>query len=255
MLTIGQLARRVGLRPSALRYYEAEGLLTPSGRTESDYRLYAPETVDTVRLIQRAQRLGFSLAEIRALLTAWRAGDLEDGDLLRTAEGRYLTLERQITDLRVQQHELELFLQDLRGPDAEAAQTAFGRLVDRICANPSAEPPSYTVLDWLSAYADCPLSGAAGAAVLAPLRGRHFHIWREDDAYHILVAGRDPNSAHDPDIARALSGLARLEADCDAHPDSVPEVTEDGEGHRLIVRGPNAFLLARLFLALEEESP
>lgn len=249
MLTIGQLARRVGLRPSALRYYEAEGLLTPSGRTESDYRLYAPETVDTVRLIQRAQRLGFSLAEIRALLTAWRAGDLEDGDLLRTAEGRYLTLERQITDLRVQQHELELFLQDLRGPDAEAAQTAFGRLVDRICANPSAEPPSYTVLDWLSAYADCPLSGPAANAVLAPLRGRHVHIWREEESYHILVVG------HDPAVARALGELARLEADCSAHPGNGPQLADSDEGHLLIARGPNAFILARLFLALEEETP
>ena len=52
MLTIGQLARRVGLRPSALRYYEAEGLLRPSDRTEAGYRLYAPESADTVRLIQ-----------------------------------------------------------------------------------------------------------------------------------------------------------------------------------------------------------
>ena len=168
MLTIGQLARRVGLRPSALRYYEAEGLLRPSDRTEAGYRLYAPESADTVRLIQRAQRLGFSLAEIRGLLAAWRSGDLDNAELLATAEARYLALERQVTELRVQQHELELFLQDLRGPDAEAAQTAFGRLVDRICANPSAEPPSHTVLDWLSAYAECPLSGPAANAVLPP---------------------------------------------------------------------------------------
>ncbi len=156
MLTIGQLARRVGLRPSALRYYEAEGLLSPSDRTEAGYRLYDPAAADTLRLIQRAQRLGFSLAEIRALLAAWQTGNLDDAALLATAEARYLALERQITEWRVQQHELELFLQDLRGPDAAAAQTAFGRLVDRICANPTAEPPSRSVLDWLAAYSDCP---------------------------------------------------------------------------------------------------
>ncbi len=249
MLTIGQLARRVGLRPSALRYYEAEGLLAPSGRTEADYRLYAPEAVDTVRLIQRAQRLGFSLAEVRALLAAWQTGDLDDAALLRTAENRYLALERQITEWRVLQHELELFLQDLRGPHAEAAQTAFGRLVDRICANPSAEPPSHTVLDWLAAYTDCPLPGAAAGAVLDSLRGRHFHLWREDDAYHILVVGRAPAAA------RALAELAHQDADSHAHSDNGPEVAEDEEGYRLVARGPNAFILARLFLALEEETP
>ena len=248
MFTIGQLAQRAGLRPSALRFYEAEGLLEPAGRTETGYRLYDADAAGTVRLIQRAQRLGFSLAEIRALLTAWRAGDLENADLLRVAEGRYLALERQITDLRVVQHELELFLQDLRGPDAAAAQTAFGRLVDRICANPAARSASSTALDWLSSYTGCPLAQPP-EAVLAPLRGRHVHLWREDDAYHILVVGRDSQTA------AALTELARLEGDCRIHPRNGPEVAESDEGTLLIARGDNAFLLARLFLALEQETP
>jgi DNA-binding transcriptional MerR regulator len=249
MLTIGELARQVGLRSSALRYYEAEGLLEPSGRTEAGYRLYDPASVDIVRLIQRAQRLGFSLAEIRALLAAWRGGDLDNEATLTTAESRYLALERQVTELRVQQHELELFLQDLRGGDADAAQTAFGRLVDRICANPSAEPPSRTVLDWLASYNDCLLSGPQAQDVLDRLRGRHVHIWREDGAYHILVVGRDPA------VAEALAELTRLEGDCRAHPNLVPELIYDDEGYLMVARGDNAFILARLFLALEAETP
>ena len=130
-LTIGELAKQTGLRTSALRYYEQEGLLSPADRTEAGYRLYAPDSLDTVRLIQRAQRLGFSLAEIRTLLGAWQAGRLDDEAVLTTAESRHLALEREVTELRVRQHELELFLQDLRdaaetdGPDA--AQNAFGR--------------------------------------------------------------------------------------------------------------------------------
>src|SRR5688572_26527270 len=100
MLTIGELARQVGLRPSALRYYESEGLLEPSGRTDAGYRLYDATTADTVRLIRQAQRLGFSLAEIRALLGAWRTGDLDNAETLALAEGRYLALERQVTELR-----------------------------------------------------------------------------------------------------------------------------------------------------------
>ena len=53
-LTIGELAKQTGLRTSALRYYEQEGLLSPADRTEAGYRLYAPDSLDTVRLIQRA---------------------------------------------------------------------------------------------------------------------------------------------------------------------------------------------------------
>ena len=249
MLTIGELARQTGLRTSALRYYEAEGLLRPSDRTDSGYRLYAAADVDTVRLIRRAQRLGFSLAEIRTLLDAWREGDLDNADTLALAEGRYLTLERQVTELRVLQHELELFLLDLRGGEPDAAQTAFGRLVDRICANPAAELPSRAVFDWLAAYADCPLSGDEARAALSRLRGQHIHIWQENESYHILVVSRDP------EVEAALRELARVESECRMHPHSQPELVDDHEGFLLIAHGPNAFILAGLFLALESETP
>ncbi len=254
MLTIGQLAQRVGLRPSALRYYEAEGLLAPSDRTEAGYRLYSPADVDTVRLIQRAQRLGFSLSEIRGLLAAWRAGDLDNAETLALAEERYLALERQVTEYRVLQHELELFLLDLRGGAPDAAQTAFGRLVERICGNPTAELPSRAVLYRLGDYDGCLLSGPGAADVLARLRGRHVHIWREDDAYHILIVGHDPAAVHDPAVGAALADLIRLEAECRTHP-TPHELRQDDEGYRLIARGDRAFILARLFLALEVETP
>ncbi len=249
MLTIGELARQVGLRPSALRYYEAEGLLRPSGRTEAGYRLYDAAAADTVRLIRQAQRLGFSLAEIRALVGAWRGGDLDNAETLALAEGRYLALERQITELRVQQRELELFLLELRGGAPDAAQTAFGRLVDRICANPTAELHSHAVFDRLAAYADCPLSGDEARATLDRLRGQHVHIWQEGDGYHILVVSRDPG------VAAALRDLARIESECRLHPGSRPELVDNHEGFLLIAHGPNAFILASLFLALESETP
>lgn len=249
MLTIGELARQVGLRPSALRYYEAEGLLQPGGRTAAGYRLYGAAAADTVRLIQQAQRLGFSLAEIRALLGAWRDGDLDNAETLALAEGRFLALERQITELRVQQHELELFLLDLRGGAADAAQTAFGRLVDRICANPAAEIPSRAVFDRLAAYTDCPLSGDEAREALDRLRGQHVHIWQEGESYHILVVSRDPA------VEAALRELARIESECWMYPSSPPELVDNNEGFLLIAHGPNAFFLAGLFLALEAETP
>ena len=93
----------------------------PSDRTESGYRLYDEAAADTARLIRQAQRLGFSLAEIHTLLDAWRGGDLDNAETLALAEGRYLALERQVTELRVQQHELELFLLNLRGGAPGAA--------------------------------------------------------------------------------------------------------------------------------------
>lgn len=248
MLTIGELARQVGLRSSALRYYEAEGLLEPSGRTEAGYRIYDEMAVGTLRLIRQAQRLGFSLAEIRTLVGSWRAGDLDNAETLALAEERYLALERQITELRVQQHELELFLLDLRGGAADAAQTAFGRLVDRICGNPAAKLHSHAVFERLAAFADCPLSGEEAREALDRLRGQHVHIWQEGESYHILVVSRDPT------VAAALRELARIESECRMHPGSQPELIDNKEGFLLIANGPNAFILAGLFLALEAEA-
>ena len=67
-LSIGEVAERVGLNASALRYYERAGLLPPPQRV-SGQRRYGPEAVDLLLLIRFCQQVGFSLSEVGALLT------------------------------------------------------------------------------------------------------------------------------------------------------------------------------------------
>ncbi len=67
MLTIGEVARRAGLRASAVRYYEQIGLVPAPDRV-SGQRRYAPGSVARLRLIQAAQQTGFTLKEIGQLL-------------------------------------------------------------------------------------------------------------------------------------------------------------------------------------------
>lgn len=246
MLTVGQLAKRAGVRPSTLRFYEAEGLLPPAARSDSGYRLYDAEAEQALRFIQRTHRLGFALADIRTLLASWRGGDADDAAALATAERRFLDLERQVTQLLVAQHELGLFLRDLRDR-AGGATPAFDQLLERVCANPLSLPAGET-LAWLLEAIGCQLQSAAGRAALDRLRGRHIHLWQVGDDYHILVVSDDPA------VGEALRTLATLEADCGAHDhgDQAHDLAHDEEGYRLVARGPHAFLFARLFLALEE---
>jgi len=68
LLSIGEVADRVGLRTSALRYYEEEGLLEPAARV-GGRRQYDETAVERLTVIQFCQRLGFTLGEIRELLT------------------------------------------------------------------------------------------------------------------------------------------------------------------------------------------
>lgn len=244
MLTIGQLAKRVGLRPSALRYYEQEGLLVADGRSEAGYRLYHPHAEQRLRFIQRAQRLGFSLANIAVLLEGWQTGDLSNQALIKTAENRYLALEKQLTDQLILQHELALFLQDLY----QQADVSLDQLFARVWHAPHEQTPMPTILDLLNQYTDCRLTSEAGQAVLAQLRGVHVHVWQEEEAYHILVVSSETA------VAQALQQLAQLETHCHAHAQAAPQFTYDDEGYLFTATGDRAFIFARLFLALERDT-
>lgn len=69
-LAIGEVARRAGIRTSALRYYESIGLLPPPKRV-SGRRRYAADTLQLVKVVQLAQAAGFTIAEIQILLNGF----------------------------------------------------------------------------------------------------------------------------------------------------------------------------------------
>ena len=68
-LTIGKIARLAGVGIEAIRFYEREGLIAEPPRRESGYRQYSEDAVLRLRFIQRAKGLGFSLKEIKELLS------------------------------------------------------------------------------------------------------------------------------------------------------------------------------------------
>jgi MerR family transcriptional regulator, redox-sensitive transcriptional activator SoxR len=73
-LTIGQIAKRAGLNTSAIRYYEAKGLL-PEPMRIGGQRRYRDDTLARLGVIDVAKRAGFSLDDIRVLLNASDAGE------------------------------------------------------------------------------------------------------------------------------------------------------------------------------------
>jgi MerR family redox-sensitive transcriptional activator SoxR len=71
-LTISEIAHQVGLRPSAIRYYERVGLLPPAERL-SGQRRYDATAIYRLAVIQRARQGGFTLDEIRRLFFGFRS--------------------------------------------------------------------------------------------------------------------------------------------------------------------------------------
>ena len=68
MLKIGELAELAGISRDALRFYEKHGLITPTARTDSGYRLYSKSDVLRISFILSAKEVGFTLNEIHQLL-------------------------------------------------------------------------------------------------------------------------------------------------------------------------------------------
>lgn len=72
-LTISEVAQEVGLRPSAIRYYEQMGILPPAERS-SGQRRYDRTVIYRLAVVQRARQVGFTLDEIRTLFFGFRDG-------------------------------------------------------------------------------------------------------------------------------------------------------------------------------------
>ncbi|EDX78525.1 redox-active disulfide protein 2, putative [Coleofasciculus chthonoplastes PCC 7420] len=80
MLQVGEVARKLGLNPQTLYFYERIGLIPSPKRTEAGYRLFDDQDIERLSFISRAKALGLSLDEIKELLA------LQDGDSLSCGE-------------------------------------------------------------------------------------------------------------------------------------------------------------------------
>ena len=98
-LTISRVAQLGGVNLETIRYYERRGLLEKAPRTQAGYRQFSPETAQRLRFIKRAQELGFSLDEIRELLTLRIKPRQKRPDIRARAEGKIADIERKIESL------------------------------------------------------------------------------------------------------------------------------------------------------------
>ncbi len=109
--TIGRVAEEAGVNVETIRYYHRQELLPNPPKPQQGFREYPPESVERIRFIKRAQRLGFTLPEIRELLT------LDDGsckDVQTLAEGKLAEIDTRIEDLVRMRQSLSELLQQCR---------------------------------------------------------------------------------------------------------------------------------------------
>ena len=116
-MNIGEAAALSGVSAKMVRHYESLGLLAPVARTESGYRQYGMSEVHTLRFIRRGRELGFSMAEIGALLELWRNRRRASADVKRIALGHMGDLDRRIAEMSAMRRTLEHLVHGCQGND------------------------------------------------------------------------------------------------------------------------------------------
>ncbi|WP_291272298.1 MerR family DNA-binding protein [Geothrix sp.] len=110
LLKMGDLTKACGVSDQAVRLYERMGLLKPVGKTSKGYRIYDTGSVDTLRFIKQAQRSGFNLEEIRALLHT----DIQDDQACASMKGLLDQKIHALTERLVELQATKDVLQSLR---------------------------------------------------------------------------------------------------------------------------------------------
>ena len=97
---IGQLAKLAGVKPDTVRFYERAGLLPKPGRSPNGYRSYGKPALDEIRFIRKAQSLGFSLDEIRRILSLRGQGKTTCRCVVAMAEATLSETETKLKELQ-----------------------------------------------------------------------------------------------------------------------------------------------------------
>ncbi len=114
---IGELSRTTRCKIETIRYYEQRQLMPKPPRTDGGHRLYSAEMVGRLHFIRRSRELGFSMLEIRQLLS------LVDGKQISCEQVKLIALEHlrdirsKISDLRKMQGTLNALAEQCSGDD------------------------------------------------------------------------------------------------------------------------------------------
>ncbi|HXG90485.1 MAG TPA: heavy metal-responsive transcriptional regulator [Vicinamibacterales bacterium] len=98
-LLIGDVAKRAGLTPATIRYYESIGLLSPPLRSSAGYRHYTDTALAELDFIKKAQGLGFSLDEIQEIVRLSRGGDTPCAHVLELSQRHLAAVDKRIEQL------------------------------------------------------------------------------------------------------------------------------------------------------------
>ncbi len=116
-MNIGDAAEASGVNAKMIRHYESIGLVPRSKRTDAGYRIYDENDVHSLRFIRRARDLGFSMKEIKKLMSLWRNRGRSSSEVKALARAHIEELEAKISELQGMRDALTHLAQTCHGDD------------------------------------------------------------------------------------------------------------------------------------------
>jgi DNA-binding transcriptional MerR regulator len=143
-LTIGNVAKRVGLNPKTIRYYEEIGLLPGFERSRSrptgnGYRLFTEQDIHRLEFVKRARELDLSLAQVKELLRATERGS-GSSELVAFVDAKLGDIERRLHDLE----SLRRALTQLRDRTKVKARKTTASCCEPVCSPITCGPEGQT---------------------------------------------------------------------------------------------------------------
>jgi len=143
-MNIGDAAGASGVSAKMIRHYEELGLLPQARRTESGYRQYEQNEVQTLRFIRHARDLGFSLSEIAELVGLWQNRRRPSRQVKALAEAHIKELELKAAELLAMKSALEHLVECCHGDDRPECRILDGLAGDASASNSASIPPRVT---------------------------------------------------------------------------------------------------------------
>lgn len=112
--TISQVAHAADIPTTTVRYYERVGLVEPEDRSAGNYRLYSGESLRKLKFIRAAQAIGFTLDDVKALLSTPKNTAASCREVQSLIENRLAEVDQRLKDLRHVQRVLNMSLQKCR---------------------------------------------------------------------------------------------------------------------------------------------
>ena len=114
-MNIGTVADKSGVPPKTIRYYESIGLIPSADRRPNGYRSYDDVDMHTLNFIKRARSLGFTIDEVRDLISLWRDKRRSSSAVKVIATAHLKALDHKITELKSMRSTVAKLIERCRG--------------------------------------------------------------------------------------------------------------------------------------------